>query len=129
MFCHKVCLNPDQRPGSAGIARTFFYVVFVVFLFEFSARSQTAVIDDAWWTYQQDCNGDNCHAGTLAGDVARLNWNPDVTNCNGSLTVYEIVYSKPCDSNSWTALYTNSPHTIVGCRSSDAQSYDAQMGE
>src|SRR5690348_13400483 len=94
----------------------------------FSCLSQTATIDDAWWSYQQDCNGDNCQAGTLAGDFARLNWNPDVTNCNGSLSVFEIVYTKPCSSGSWTALYTNSPHSIIGCQSGDAQSLDVQMG-
>src|ERR1051325_6863888 len=81
--------------------------------------SQPATIEDAWWSYQQDCNGDGCQAGTLAGDFARLNWNPDVVNCNGILTVYEIVYSKACASSSWTSLYTNAPHTIIGCRSSD----------
>lgn len=90
--------------------------------------AQVATIDDAWWTYQQDCNGDGCAAGTLSGDFARLNWNPDVTNCNGTLTVYEIVYSKPCASSSWTALFTNAPHVITGCRSSDSQSFDVQMG-
>jgi hypothetical protein len=89
--------------------------------------SQTAIINDAWWTYQQDCNGDGCQAGTLTGDFARLNWNPDVVDCNGTLTVYEIVYFKPCASSSWTALYTNAPHTIIGCRSSDSQSLDIQM--
>src|SRR5437899_9644542 len=89
--------------------------------------SQTATIDDAWLSYQQDCNGDGCQAGTLAGDFARLNWNPDVVNCNGTLTVYEVVYSKPCASSSWTALYTNAPHTIIGCRSSDSQALDVQM--
>lgn len=93
----------------------------------FSCFSQTAAIDDAWWTYQQDCNGDGCQAGTLAGDFARLNWNPDVTNCNGTLTVYEIVYFKSCAASSWTALYTNAPHFITGCRSSDSQSLDIQM--
>jgi hypothetical protein len=93
----------------------------------FSCFSQVATIDDAWWTYQQDCNGDGCQAGTLTGDFAGLNWSPNVTNCNGTLTVYEIVYSKPCASASWTALYTNSPHTIIGCRSSDSQSLDVQM--
>ena len=66
-------------------------------------------------------------ARALAGDFARLNWNPDVVNCNGILTVYEIVYSKACASSSWTSLYTNAPHTIIGCRSSDSQSFDIQM--
>src|SRR5882724_7182541 len=96
-------------------------------LLRFSCFSQTATIDDAWWTYQQDCNGDGCQAGTLAGDFARLNWNPDVTNCNGTLTVYEIVYFKSCASTSWTALYTNAAHSVTGCRSSDSQSFDVKM--
>ncbi|HWW01808.1 MAG TPA: lysyl oxidase family protein [Candidatus Acidoferrum sp.] len=86
------------------------------------------MISDAWWTYQQDCNGDGCWAGTLANDRARLNWNPDVTNCNGTLTVYEIVYDQPCGSGSWTAIHTNAPHPIVGCRSSDSQSVDIPLG-
>ena len=89
--------------------------------------SQTAVISSAWWTYQQDCNGDGCYAGTLPGEHARLNWNPDVQNCNGALMVYEIVSSKPCDSSQWTAIYTNPPHSIVGCRSSDSQFLDVSM--
>lgn len=100
---------------------------FLLALFPSHGLSQTAIIDDSWWSYQQDCNGDGCQAGTLTGDFARLNWNPDVVNCNGTLTVYEIVYSKPCASSSWTALYTNAPHTIIGCRSSDSQSLDVQM--
>ena len=91
-------------------------------------HAQRATIDDAWWSYQQDCNGDGCQAGTLAGEMARLNWNPDVTNCNGTLTVYEVVYSKTCASNTWTAFYTNSAHSITGCRSSDGQSIDVPMG-
>src|SRR5881394_1865030 len=98
-----------------------------LWLLPLAAVAQVATIDDAWWTYQQDCNGDNCQAGTLAGDFARLNWNPDVTNCNGTLTVFEVVYAKPCGSGSWTALYTNTPHLIVGCRSSDSQTFDVQM--
>src|SRR5437588_7221338 len=92
-----------------------------------TARGQTAFIADAWWSYQQDCNGDGCVAGTLAGDHARLNWNPDVTNCNGTLTVFEKVYSKPCASSAWSLLYTTPAHTIIGCRSSDAQSVDVAM--
>jgi hypothetical protein len=92
-----------------------------------TAQAQMAFIDDAWWSYQQDCNGDGCIAGTLSGDLARLNWNPDVTNCNGTLTVFEKVYSKPCASNTWTLLYTTPLHTIIGCRSSDAQFLDVPM--
>src|SRR2546421_12382719 len=91
-------------------------------------QAQFAYIDDAWWTYQQDCNGDGCQAGTLAGDKARLNWNPSVTNCNGTLTVFSKVYYRPCGTTPWTLLYTTPNHTIVGCRSSDAQSLDIAMG-
>ena len=36
------------------------------------AVAQTATLADAWWTYQQDCNGDGCKAGTLPGNRARL---------------------------------------------------------
>jgi hypothetical protein len=90
--------------------------------------AQTAVLADAWWTYQQDCNGDGCKAGTLFGDHARLNWSSDVTNCNGTLNVFEIVYSKPCISNAWTAIYTNSLHAINGCASENQRSYDVAMG-
>jgi hypothetical protein len=93
-----------------------------------STQGPAAVIADAWWTFQQDCNGDGCKAGTLPGDHARLNWSPDVVNCNGSLTIYEILYSRPCGSNDWTAIYTNAAHTIVGCRSSGQQSVDLPMG-
>ena len=91
------------------------------------SHAQRATIDDAWWTYQQDCNGDGCKAGTLEGELARLNWNPDVTNCNGTLTVYEVIYYKTCASNTWSVLSTNAAHSITGCRSSDGQSLDVPM--
>src|SRR5882672_4657811 len=85
------------------------------------ARAQTATISDAWWTFEQDCDGDGCRAGTLAGDFARLNWFPDVTNCNGSLTVYERVSFRPCGTSTWTPIYTNAPHPITGCVSTDGR--------
>jgi len=34
-------------------------------------RGQTAVLADAWWTYQQDAMGTAAKAGTLFGDRAR----------------------------------------------------------
>ena len=92
------------------------------------ARSQTAVLNDAWWTFQQDCNGDGSFAGTLPGNLARLNWNPDVSGCDGTLSVFEKVYSKTCASTNWTPIYTNALHSIIGCRSSDAQFLDVPMG-
>jgi len=72
-------------------------------------------------------NGDGCKAGTLFGDRARLNWSPDVTNCNGTLTVFEVVSFKPCTSNTWTAIYTNSAHSISGCSSENQRSFDVSM--
>src|SRR5437868_11417171 len=93
-----------------------------------SGQAQTAVISDAFWTYQQDCNGDGYKAGTLPGNFARLNWDPEVINCNGSLTVFEKVYYKPCAGSTWTPIFTNSPHAIVGCRSSGQQHLDVLMG-
>src|SRR5690348_7468384 len=115
----------QHNATTAGVSKGARPILFAVVLgvlfggvaFTFKARAQTAVISDAWWTYQQDCNGDGCDAGILSGNKARLNWNPDVQDCNGTLTVFEIVYSKPCDSDTWTAIYTNTPHSIVGCRS------------
>ncbi len=86
-------------------------------LFTMPAGAQTATIGDAWWTFQQDCDGDGCRAGTLPGDVARLNWDPEVFYCNGTLTVYEKIYFKPCASNTWTLLATTAPHVITGCSS------------
>ncbi|MEY2428068.1 MAG: hypothetical protein QOJ40_953 [Verrucomicrobiota bacterium] len=102
--------------------------VLAVVSFASIGQAQLAFIDDAWWTFQQDCNGDGCKAGTLSGDKARLNWKPGVTNCTGTLTVFEKVYYRPCGATPWTLLYTTPLHTIVGCRSSDGQSLDVAMG-
>jgi hypothetical protein len=90
-------------------------------------HAQTAFISDAWWTFQQDCNGDGCKAGTLPGDFARLNWSANVVDCNGILSVFEIIYSRPSGSVNWTALYTNASHTITGCRSTGEEFLDVQM--
>jgi hypothetical protein len=119
------------RAGRAGritlsSAKVLFFIAFFTQIIRLCA--QTATIADAWWTYQQDCNGDGSFAGTLAANQARLNWNPDVTNCNGTLTVFEIVSYKSCDQISWTPIYTNAPHSITGCRSSDSQFLDIALG-
>jgi hypothetical protein len=92
------------------------------------AHAQDAYVSAAWWTYQQDCNGNGCHAGNLPGDKARLNWSPVVTDCYGSLAVFEIVYSSTCGSGAWVPVYTNSPHTILACRSLNNQYVDLPMG-
>jgi len=93
-----------------------------------AAPAQTAKISDAWWTYDQDCDGDGCRAGTLAGGFARLNWFPDVVNCNGTLTVQEKVLFRPCGTSTWISIYTNAPHQIAGCASTDSRYLDIQMG-
>lgn len=91
--------------------------------------AQTATLSDAWWSYQQDCDGDGLKAGALLDNFARLNWFPDVVNCNGTLTVFEKVYFRPCGTAAWIPLYTNAPHLIAGCRSIDQQYLDIQLGE
>ncbi len=96
---------------------TWWRSLYLVLVLAGNVFGQTAYISDAWWTYQQDCNGDGCKAGTLPGNLARLNWDSDVTNCSGTLTVFEIIYRKPTSSGTWSSIYTNASHSITGCRS------------
>ena len=121
--------NPPPRKGGGWPFCLIATLALACFFCPRTVLAQTAVIDDAWWSFRQDCNGDGCYAGTLPNDMARLNWNPDVLNCNGSLGVYEIVYTRPCGSNLWTAIHTNAAHTIIGCRSSDAQHLDVALAQ
>ncbi len=106
--------------------KIFLFLLSLVFLcgVPLGAAAQTAIIEDAWWTFQQDCDGDGFYAGTLPNNGARLNWNPNVVNCNGTITVMEIVYTRPSSGSLWTSVYTNTSHSITGCRSSDAQHVD-----
>ncbi|HEX5218462.1 MAG TPA: lysyl oxidase family protein [Verrucomicrobiae bacterium] len=92
------------------------------------AQAQTARISDAWWTFDQDCDGDGNRAGTLAGGFARLNWFPDVNNCSGTLMVREKIQYRPCGTLTWISLYTNELHQITGCVSTDVQYLDIEMG-
>ncbi len=92
-----------------------------------AALAQTAVISDAWWSYEQDCDGDSQKAGTLLDNFSRLNWFPDVVNCNGTLNVYERIYFRPCGTSTWVPIYTNAPHVIAGCRSIDQQYVDIEL--
>jgi len=94
----------------------------------FASQAQPAYVASAWWTYQQDCNGDGCLAGNLPGDRARLNWSPVVTGCNGSLAVFEVVSWAPCGSGAWVPIYTNPPHVLAACRSLNNQYVDLPMG-
>ena len=93
-----------------------------------TGHAQTGRVATCWWTYQQDCNGNGCQAGNLPGDKARLNWSPVVGGCNGTITVFEIVYQETCGSGLWMPFYTNAPHSITGCRSLGDQYLDVQMG-
>jgi len=102
-------------------------VLVVTLVLPAGARAQTAMIGSSWWTYQQDCNGDGCYAGQLPGNHARLNWSPVVQGCNGTLNVFEIVYWSRCDAGKWTAVFTNAPHSITGCRSTGDQSTDIHL--
>jgi hypothetical protein len=103
-------------------------LLFLGVLSALAADAASARISTAWWTYQQDCNGNGCHAGDLPGDMARLNWSPVVVDCDGTLTVWEIVYAQDCSSSIWTTIYTNAPHSITGCRSIGDQYLDVAMG-
>lgn len=93
-----------------------------------SASAQTAKLSDAWWSYEQDCDGDTNRTGTLAGNYARLNWFPDVNNCNGSLNVFEVISYRPCGTTPWIPLYTNASHAIAGCSVPNQRYLDIQMG-
>ena len=121
--------NGNQHATGRGrmIGRIVLYLCLLLGL-TLGAQAQTAKLSDAWWTYQQDCDGDGCYAGTLAGNFARLNWFPDVSNCNGTLTVQEKVLFRPCGTATWISIYTNAPHQITGCVSTDSRYLDIQMG-
>lgn len=93
-----------------------------------SGNAQTAKVSDAYWSYLQDCDGDGNQAGVLAGNFARLNWFPDVNNCNGTLTVFEVVSYRPCGATPWIPLYTNATHTIIGCSVPNQRYLDIEMG-
>ena len=123
-FTHTPHIRPAKPNGLAWLA---FWIASLLLVSTGRAQTVVAYIDDAWWTFQQDCNGNGCWAGTLAGDMARLNWSPDVTNCNNTLTVFEIVYSRPCGGTTYTPFYTNAPHTIVACRAVNQQYVDVPM--
>jgi hypothetical protein len=74
-----------------------------------------AVIYDAWWTNEIDIDGD----GYVSR--ARLNWDPDVADCNGSLQVFErIFWRSPCGSGERTFFFETNPHTITNCWTSDS---------
>jgi hypothetical protein len=118
-----------QRPASGSRLDRILFACFALVASALSTPAQTAVVSDAWWSYEQDCDGDNLKAGTLLENFARLNWFPDVVNCNGTLTVYEKVFFRPCGTADWIPLYTNAPHVIAGCRSIDQQYLDIQLGE
>ena len=83
-----------------------------------------ATIYQAWWTNRVDNDGDGCYAGTIATDRARLNWDPDLVGCTGSLVVFEKVYYKQASSGTWTLYYTSSTHTITDCITGDQQYVD-----
>ena len=119
--------SPIPERNARVKARFVIPILLSSLVFVFKAPAQTAYIADAWWSYQQDCNGDGCWAGTLPGNLARLNWEPDVTNCNGTLTVYEKVYARACGTIPWTPLYTNAPHNITGCSTLGQQHLDLPL--
>jgi hypothetical protein len=78
-----------------------------------------ADIWNAWWTDEVDQDGD----GYVRS--ARLNWDPDVADCSGSLTVFERIYwRRPCGGGSWNFFTETAPHAITDCYTSDQQYVD-----
>src|SRR5262244_2222095 len=95
------CHGPVKRLKGCA----FVLLIMSNLLLGFSVLGQTSYIADAWWSYQQDCNGDGCWAGTMPGNLARLSWEPDVINCNGTLTVYEKIYTRACGTIPWSPVF------------------------
>jgi hypothetical protein len=114
-------------PGKNLKGCVFILLVMWNLVLGFSVQGQTSYIVDAWWSYQQDCNGDGCWAGTIPGNLARLNWEPDVTNCNGTLTVYEKIYTRACGTIPWSPVFTNAPHNVTGCSTLNLQHLDLPL--
>ena len=79
---------------------------------EFQSEEK-ATLFSAYWAYQQDDDGDGCWAST--NNTFRLRWDPDVVNCNGTLTVFEKVYYQPCGGTDWTLFTITANHVITGC--------------
>ena len=77
-----------------------------------------ATVFSAWWTDEVDQDGDGCRRS------GRLNWDPDVLDCSGSLSVFEKISWKEASSGTWTLLHTTSVHTITDCSGADSQYVD-----
>lgn len=77
--------------------------------------ASTALVYDAWWTAEVDQDGDGCRRS------ATLNWDPDVADCVGTLSVFEKIYWKPSSGSTWTLLTTTSAYALTGCPDTDAR--------
>lgn len=129
-FLGRDVLMSEAPPNLYPPPRTTFLLALLLWLggVPLCGSAQTAVLSDAWWSYEQDCDGDTFKAGALEDNFARLGWFPDVAGCTGTLTVYEKVYFRPCNTATWIPIYTNAPHVISGCRSANQQFVDIQLG-
>ncbi|MEK7779951.1 MAG: lysyl oxidase family protein [Verrucomicrobiota bacterium] len=123
----KYFAQSDRKSKPVQLGRIFLALL-VIWGCGQNASAQTAKLSDAYWSYEQDCDGDTNRTGTLAGNFARLNWFPDVNNCNGSLNVFEIISYRPCGTTPWIPLYTNANHIIAGCSVPNQRYLDIQMG-
>ena len=81
----------------------------------------TVTIFDAWWSNQADINGNGCWEPLGSNQMFRLNWDPDVVGCSGSLSVFEKVYYQGCGAINWTLFTTTSPHLVTGVSAADQQ--------
>lgn len=87
-----------------------------------------ATINDAWWTYQADNDGDGCWEPLDANSSFRLNWNPNVVNCSGSISVFEKVYFRICGAANWSIWTTTASHLITGLSIADQQFINMPAG-
>ncbi|MEY2408000.1 MAG: hypothetical protein QOF48_670, partial [Verrucomicrobiota bacterium] len=117
---------PSNAHGVASLLKFLFAILILAPQIP-AASAASAVIVDAWWTNQRDVDGDGCVAGTGPGEVARLNWDANVTGGAGSLTVFEKIYFKTCGTPNWALFVTTTAHVITGSAASDAQFFDIPM--
>ncbi|UCC30808.1 MAG: IPT/TIG domain-containing protein, partial [Phycisphaerales bacterium] len=104
----------DEAGGDVGYIDTWWLKVYY---------DAPTTIWDAWWTDQIDTDGDGYRSS------ARLNWDPDIVGCSGSVEVYEKVYWMRANSGVWNLSFTNWPHTLTDCISGDSASLNYEGGQ
>jgi hypothetical protein len=83
---------------------------------EETAGEDGATIANAFWTAQVDVDNDGYYQSMT------LNWDSNLANGSGSLTVFEKIYWRPGVGGDWVLISTTAPHIITGQNSQDIQS-------